>query len=256
MLRFAILTILSAVSLAAKPTATALHILMKSEEELKGVMNKIADGDASFEDMAEEHSTCPSGKKGGSLGSFGKGSMVKEFDAVVFDSKTELDKVYGPVKTQFGYHLIKVTERSGTTDKKKKKKKTSSVMLKNMGDFTSLVLESKEAFAVEFYSNMCGSCKEFAPVWDAYASENPPVRTAKVDIDSKDAKEIADTLGVMAEGIPNIRVFSGADETGTSIMTGDPLKPHDLKTKILEALKPLKKKGKKTGIYRKINRGD
>ena len=68
MLRFAILTILSAVALA-------------------------------------EPSTCPSGKKEGSLGSFGKGSMVKEFDAVVFDSETELDKVYGPVKTQFGYDL-------------------------------------------------------------------------------------------------------------------------------------------------------
>eukprot|EP01060_Flectonema_neradi_P039068 TRINITY_DN845_c1_g1_i1.p1 TRINITY_DN845_c1_g1~~TRINITY_DN845_c1_g1_i1.p1 ORF type:complete len:278 (+),score=75.34 TRINITY_DN845_c1_g1_i1:67-834(+) len=253
MLRLALVTVLSAFAVASKPTATALHILMKSENELVEVQNKIADGEATFEDMAEQHSTCPSGKKGGSLGNFGKGSMVKEFDAVVFDPKTELDKVYGPVKTQFGYHLIKVTERSGTA--KKKKKKTSSVKLNSMNEFTTTVLESKEAFAVEFYSNMCGSCKEFGPVWDEYAAGNPPVRTAKVDIDSKGAKEIADTLGVMEEGIPNVRVFSGVDETGTSIMKGDPLKPHDLKTKIQEALKPLKKKGKKTGIYRKINRG-
>ncbi|MCA9422759.1 MAG: peptidylprolyl isomerase, partial [Nitrospira sp.] len=59
---------------------------------------------------AKEHSTCPSGKQGGDLGEFGPGQMVKEFDEVVFSG--ELGKVHGPVKTQFGYHLLEITSRT------------------------------------------------------------------------------------------------------------------------------------------------
>jgi anaerobic selenocysteine-containing dehydrogenase len=59
---------------------------------------------------AKEHSTCPSGKSGGSLGEFGPGQMVPEFDAVIWTA--DLDKVTDCVKTQFGYHLIIVTKRS------------------------------------------------------------------------------------------------------------------------------------------------
>jgi len=60
--------------------------------------------------VAKEHSTCPSGKSGGDLGSFGKGQMVPEFDAVIFSE--ELNVVHGPVQTQFGYHLIEITSRT------------------------------------------------------------------------------------------------------------------------------------------------
>ena len=57
-----------------------------------------------------EHSSCPSGLQGGDLGEFGPGQMVAEFDAVVFSAN--LNEVQGPVKTQFGYHLLEVTERT------------------------------------------------------------------------------------------------------------------------------------------------
>ena len=89
--------------------ATARHILVKSKEACEDLKTKIAGG-ADFGDMAKEHSDCPSGKDGGSLGSFGPGQMVPEFDTVVFNE--EVGAVHGPVKTSFGYHLIEITSRS------------------------------------------------------------------------------------------------------------------------------------------------
>ena len=89
--------------------AKASHILMKDEDTLNAVKAEI-DAGASFADKAKEHSTCPSGKSGGSLGEFGPGQMVPEFDAVIWTA--DLDKVTDCVKTQFGYHLIIVTKRS------------------------------------------------------------------------------------------------------------------------------------------------
>lgn len=89
--------------------AAARHILVSSEEKCADLKSKI-EGGAAFEEMAREHSTCPSGQKGGALGEFGPGQMVKEFDTVVFNE--EVGKVHGPVKTQFGYHLIEITSRS------------------------------------------------------------------------------------------------------------------------------------------------
>jgi peptidyl-prolyl cis-trans isomerase C len=90
-------------------TAAARHILVKSEEACNELKTKI-EGGADFADMAKQHSECPSGKEGGALGEFSPGQMVPEFDAVVF--KEEVGKVHGPVKTQFGYHLIEITSRS------------------------------------------------------------------------------------------------------------------------------------------------
>ena len=63
-----------------------------------------------FEQLAKDFSKCPSGKQGGSLGEFGKGMMVEEFEKAAFD--LEVDQVSGPVKTQFGYHLVEVTART------------------------------------------------------------------------------------------------------------------------------------------------
>ena len=88
--------------------ASARHILVETETACTALKEQI-EGGASFETLAKEHSTCPSGKEGGALGSFGPGQMVKEFDEVVFSA--ELGKPHGPVKTQFGYHLIEITER-------------------------------------------------------------------------------------------------------------------------------------------------
>ena len=89
--------------------AAARHILVESETECQKLKTQIEAG-ADFATVAKEHSTCPSGKQGGALGTFKPGQMVKEFDSVVF--KGELGVVHGPVKTQFGYHLIEITMRS------------------------------------------------------------------------------------------------------------------------------------------------
>ena len=89
-------------------TATARHILVDSEEKCLDLKQQIVDG-ADFAALAAENSSCPSGQKGGDLGSFGPGMMVKEFDEVVFNEA--VGEVHGPVKTQFGYHLLEVTSR-------------------------------------------------------------------------------------------------------------------------------------------------
>ncbi len=90
-------------------TASARHILVATEQECTDLKAKIADG-ADFAELAAAHSTCPSGKRGGDLGEFGPGMMVKEFDEVVFSG--DVGVVHGPVKTQFGYHLLEITARS------------------------------------------------------------------------------------------------------------------------------------------------
>ena len=91
-------------------TATARHILVSSEQACLDVKTQIESGDKTFETAASEFSQCPSGKQGGDLGSFGPGMMVPEFDKVVFSE--ELGKLHGPVKTQFGYHLLEITGRN------------------------------------------------------------------------------------------------------------------------------------------------
>ena len=88
--------------------ANARHILVSTEEECNNLKTQIENG-SDFADIAKEHSSCPSGAKGGDLGEFGEGQMVPEFDQVVF--KDEVGKVHGPVQTQFGYHLIEITNR-------------------------------------------------------------------------------------------------------------------------------------------------
>jgi len=91
------------------PRAKARHILVKSQAECEKIKKEI-EGGADFAEMAKKHSTCPSSRQGGSLGEFGPGEMVPEFDTVVFSA--EVGKVQGPVKTQFGYHLIEITSRA------------------------------------------------------------------------------------------------------------------------------------------------
>lgn len=89
--------------------ASARHILVETEAQCQDLKSQIDEG-ADFTELAKEHSKCPSGADGGALGQFGPGEMVKEFDEVVFSA--ELNKVQGPVKTQFGYHLLEVTSRT------------------------------------------------------------------------------------------------------------------------------------------------
>jgi peptidyl-prolyl cis-trans isomerase C len=89
--------------------ATARHILVEKEDMCEDLKNQIEAG-ADFAKLAKVYSKCPSKERGGDLGEFGKGDMVPEFDQVVFSA--EIGKVHGPVKTQFGYHLIEITNRT------------------------------------------------------------------------------------------------------------------------------------------------
>lgn len=91
------------------PRARARHILVSTKEKAEDLKKQIQEG-ADFGEIARKHSTCPSGQRGGDLGEFGRGQMVKEFDEVVF--RDALDTVHGPVKTQFGYHLLEITSRT------------------------------------------------------------------------------------------------------------------------------------------------
>jgi peptidyl-prolyl cis-trans isomerase C len=81
----------------------ARHILVQQEFEANDLLKKIAEG-KTFEDLAKAHSLCPSKSDGGDLGEFGKGSMVPSFETAAFGLK--VGEVSGPVRTQFGYHLI------------------------------------------------------------------------------------------------------------------------------------------------------
>ncbi len=88
--------------------ATARHILVSSEAKCNELKTAI-EGGADFAEVAREHSTCPSAATAATWVLFGPGQMVREFDQVVFSAP--LNVVQGPVKTQFGYHLLEVTSR-------------------------------------------------------------------------------------------------------------------------------------------------
>ena len=89
--------------------ATARHILVDSQETAESLKTEIEAG-ADFADVARQHSSCPSSNDGGNLGEFGRGQMVPEFDTVVFSEA--VGETHGPIKTQFGYHLIEITSRT------------------------------------------------------------------------------------------------------------------------------------------------
>lgn len=79
------------------------HILVDHEYEASDLVKKLEQGEK-FENLAKSYSNCPSGEEGGDLGSFGKGMMVKTFEEAAF--KLNVGETSGPVRTQFGYHLI------------------------------------------------------------------------------------------------------------------------------------------------------
>ena len=97
-------------SLLSGETVSASHILVDSEDKANEILKDITDGKISFEDAAQKYSSCPSSQNGGSLGEFGRGQMVPEFDTAVFSM--EVGETRGPVKTQFGYHLIKLNSKN------------------------------------------------------------------------------------------------------------------------------------------------
>lgn len=132
-------------------TVNAKHILTDSEEKCSSILESIVNGSVQFEDAAKEHSTCPSGAKGGDLGEFGRGQMVKEFEDAAFDA--EVGHVVGPVKTQFGYHLIKVEEKNDAKvagfEEVKGNIKSMLIQQKQNEAYTKKVEELKEKYVTQ-----------------------------------------------------------------------------------------------------------
>ena len=95
--------------LEAGEAVNASHILVSTEEEANRILDEIKSGSISFEDAARKYSSCPSKENGGNLGEFTHGQMVKEFDDAAFAMNE--GEISAPVKTQFGYHLIKLNSK-------------------------------------------------------------------------------------------------------------------------------------------------
>jgi len=129
----------------------ASHILVDSEEKANEIAAKITAGEISFEDAAKQYSTCPSGKEGGSLGEFGHGQMVPEFENAC--ASMEVGTMSAPVKTQFGYHLIKLTkkENGGTVPFAEAKEQIREVLLgqKQQAAYQSRINQLKILFPVD-----------------------------------------------------------------------------------------------------------
>ena len=98
---------------AQKEAVSAKHILVDNEEKFKEIMEKINNNEITFEEAAKQYSNCPSGQQGGDLGMFNRGMMVPEFEEAAFT--LDINEVSEPVKTQFGYHLIKVENKKEAT---------------------------------------------------------------------------------------------------------------------------------------------
>ena len=84
------------------------------------------------------------------------------------------------------------------------------------------VLADERVFMVEFYSGMCGSCQEFAPTWAKLEKAAKNVATAKVNIDEEEGMKFAQKVGVLDEGLPNIRLFTSTAGNGISVLPGMP----------------------------------
>ena len=102
-----------------KSSAIASHILVDDTEEAKAkltALKKEINDFTKFKGAAQRYSKCPSGKTGGSLGSFSPGMMVPAFDKVIFDDReSKVGSCIGPIRTNFGYHLIWIEERNLVT---------------------------------------------------------------------------------------------------------------------------------------------
>ncbi len=133
-------------------TVNASHILVDSEEMANSIYEEIASGKKSFEDAAREYSSCPSKDNGGNLGDFGRGQMVPEFDSAVFAMEAgEITK--SPVKTQFGYHLIKLISKSESKeapfDEIKEELKTGLLNEKRRKAYESKINQLKIMYPVD-----------------------------------------------------------------------------------------------------------
>jgi len=128
----------------------AKHILVKDEEKINEIAEELK-GDLTFEEAAKKYSTCPSKERGGDLGTFEKGKMVPAFESVAFN--LEIGEVSEPVKTQFGYHIIKTTEKiepSESSFEEVKDQITQELTIKKQNDvYLTKVENLKENYDVE-----------------------------------------------------------------------------------------------------------
>ena len=97
-------------------TVMAKHILVEDKELCEKIKAEIDSNELTFEEAAQKYSTCPSKEQGGNLGSFGRGMMVPEFEKAAFE--LAIGVVSEPVQTTFGYHLIKVEDKTEATETK------------------------------------------------------------------------------------------------------------------------------------------
>jgi len=130
----------------------ASHILVDSEEKANDILEDITDG-LKFEDAAAQYSTCPSKEAGGDLGQFGKGQMVPEFEEAAFSMKK--GEISNPVKTQFGYHIIKLTdyipERDSSLDEVRDEIRKKCIVEKQDKVYKDKKAELKQKYSVEIF---------------------------------------------------------------------------------------------------------
>ena len=132
-------------------TVNASHILVDSEDKANELLKKINGKEISFEDAARKESSCPSKENGGNLGEFTRGQMVPEFDEACFSMNE--GEIKGPVKTQFGYHLIKLNSKSESKqlefDKIKDQLKTTLLQEKQRAAYQSKINQLQIMYPVD-----------------------------------------------------------------------------------------------------------
>lgn len=132
-------------------SVNAKHILVAKEEDAKEIIKEIKEDEISFEDAAKKYSTCPSKERGGELGSFSRGQMVPEFEEVAFNM--EKGAISEPVKTQFGYHIIKLIDEkeAGTKTLEEAKPQIQEILLgkKQQDVYLKKVEDLKKNYKVE-----------------------------------------------------------------------------------------------------------
>lgn len=134
----------------APPSVKASHILVNNLKKAEEIVNEIKEG-LSFEDAAKKYSSCPSSEQGGDLGYFSRGMMVPEFEDAAFGMK--IDDVSAPVKTQFGYHIIKLFDKKDQSVKSLEEVKgqlTNHILAQKQQDvYLHRINELKEKYKVE-----------------------------------------------------------------------------------------------------------
>lgn len=134
-------------------SADTSHILVKTEEECNDLYEKIINKELDFADAAREYSQCPSKQKGGELGMYPRGQMVPEYDAVSFS--LEIGEISKPVKTQFGYHIIKLNDKKAASVAKfediKEQLKKDFLGQKQRDVYLKKIEQMKEKFKVELF---------------------------------------------------------------------------------------------------------